>query len=109
VTRGNFVGMVLEQMNNEFSEELGVKKSGKIVPIGVAIGPGNKVEWCGTVLVNSPKIKDSSEAVELIRVPRRNLVEFLGDCRSKLELSTMWHLEHWSKVIAASEQFEFLN
>lgn len=108
VIRGNFLGMVLEQMGNELREELTVRGSSKIELVGVAIGPGKKVEWSGAVRVEKPRIRDADEAVKLTRIPRRNLSEYVDDNITKFELSTLWHLLHWKEKIAKSDRFDFL-
>jgi len=100
--------MAVTQMENELEEELKFKRKCGVIPVGLAIGPGNKAEWLGVVFVNGPKIKDKNEAVKLIKVPRRNLVEFVGDNRPNLELSTLWHLEYWAERIAKTEGLDFL-
>lgn len=108
VIRGNFQGMVLEQMGNELREELDVRRSSRIELVGLAIGPGKKVEWCGKVQVEKPRIRDANEAVKLTGIPSRNLQEFVDDNITKFELSTLWHLLQWARIIAQSDRFDFL-
>lgn len=103
---GDFMSMVYLQSKKELFEELNVVNPSEIIYIGVAGGPGEKIEWCFAVEVDDATIKDETEATELIWIPRNEIPDLV--LRGNLEMSTGWHLEHWAEKITNSTGLDFV-